>query len=362
MNPRKLRVIKAISHEEPDKVPAHMNATKWVVAKLKKALAIETDKELLETLNIDIYDMRGIDIHSGTVPEYIGPPNEFFTSNWKGGIGSFWRIREIENKTSSGWTLDMGAAPLSGDINLDIIEKYPWPENDWFGYSNIRNELEQWSEFAVMATGASVFQHVTFIRGMDNLMMDMMVAPELANYMMDRVFAFYHEYYRRMFEAAGDMIDIFAMADDLGMQNSLLISPEMIEEFVVPRFKKMIDLAHNYGIKFLLHTDGNVESIIPLLIDIGVDILDPIQPECMDPVAIKRKFGRDICLRGGISVQDVFSRGSIDDVVKETRRIVEALKPGGGYILAPGHPVLQDDIPVENILALYETSHKYGFY
>jgi uroporphyrinogen decarboxylase len=112
----------------------------------------------------------------------------------------------------------------------------------------------------------------------------------------------------------------------------------------------------------LLHTCGNVEILIPRLIELGVDILDPIQPESMDPVQIKAKYGNDICLRGGISVQDIVSRGTIEDVKAETRRIVEALKPGGGYILSPGHPVLQDDIPVENILAMYETAYQYGFY
>jgi uroporphyrinogen decarboxylase len=124
----------------------------------------------------------------------------------------------------------------------------------------------------------------------------------------------------------------------------------------------MADLAHCYNIKLLLHTCGNIEMLIPRLIELGVDILDPIQPESMDPLAIKTKYGDRICLRGGISVQHIVSRGTITEVNAETRRIVEALKPGGGYILSPGHPVLQDDIPVENIMAMYETGYKYGFY
>ena len=339
-----------------------MNAIRWVVARLKKALLVNSDKELLKSLNIDVYDMRGIDLHSGTVPVYVGPKNAFFNSGWRGGIGSFWGIIEKETKTSSGWTLDMGEPPLAGEISMEELEKYPWPQNDWFDYSNLRNELDYWKEFSVMATGASIFQHVTFIRGMDYLMMDMLTNPELAEYLLDKVFNFYYEYYRRMFEEAGDLIDVFALADDLGMQNSLLISPEMIDEYVSPRLKKMADLAHNYNIKLLLHTCGNIEPLIPRLIELGVDILDPVQPECMDPVIIKRKYGKDICLRGGVSVQNIVSRGTVDDVIKETKRIVEGLKPGGGYIFAPGHPVLQDDIPVKNIIAMYETAHIYGKY
>ena len=343
-------------------MPAHMNATRWVVAKLKKALQVNSDKELLKALNIDVYDMRGIDLHSGTVPGYIGPQNAFFNSGWSGGIGSFWGIIEKETKTSSGWTLDIGEPPLVGETSMDDLEKYPWPENDWFDYSNLRNELDYWKEFSVMATGASVFQHATFIRGMDYLMMDMLTNPDLAKCLLDKVFGFYYEYFRRMFEEAGDLIDVFALADDLGMQNSLLISPEMIDDYVSPLLKKMADLAHKYNIKLLLHTCGNIEPLIPRFIELGVDILDPVQPECMDPLEIKRKYGKDICLRGGVSVQNVVSRGTVDEVIKDTKRIVEGLKPGGGYIFAPGHPVLQDDIPVENIIAMYETGYKYGFY
>ena len=213
-----------------------------------------------------------------------------------------------------------------------------------------------------MATGASVFQHATYIRGMDSLMMDMMADPEMANYILDQVFNFYYEYYRLMFEKAGDLIDVFALADDFGMQNKLLIGPEMFDEFVAPRLKKMADLAHSYNIKLLLHTCGNVELLIPRFIDLGVDILNPVQPESMDPLEIKKKFGQQITLRGGISVQNVVSCGTVDEVKAETQRIVKALKRGGGYIFSPGHPVLQDDIPVENIVAMYQTGYKYGLY
>ena len=361
MTPKE-RIQKTVNHIVPDKVPAHINATKWVVQKLKTALMVSTDKQLLESLHIDVYDMRGIDLHSGTVPKYVGPQNEFFPHDWRGGINSFWSIKEFENKTDSGWNWEMEAPPLSYTSTIEDCKNYPWPDNNWFDYSNLRNELQEWDGFSIMASGASIFQHATYLRGMDTLMMDMMTDPDMANYILDKFFDFYHEYYRRMFEEVGDLIDVFALADDLGMQNTLLISPEMFEEYVAPRLQSMADLAHRYQIKLLLHTCGNVEILITRLIELGVDILDPIQPESMDPVQIKSKYGNGISLRGGISVQDIVSHGTVEEVKTETRRIVEAMKLGGGYILSPGHPVLQDDIPVGNILAMYETAYKYGFY
>jgi len=340
----------------------HMNATKWVVSKLKKNLGLETDKELLKALHIDVYDTRGIDLHTGTVPDYTGPKNNFFPSDWGGDIFSFWGIKEFDNKTSSGWTIDIEPPPLSSAKSIEEFEKYQWPSIDWFDFSNFRSKLEKWTDFSIMATGASVFQHPTYLRGMDVLMLDMALNPKIAHYFFKKFTDFYYAYYSRMFEAAGNLIDVFALADDFGAQDALLISPSMFDEFVVPYLRRMINLAHEHDIFFLLHTDGDIEKIIPKLIEIGVDILDPIQPESMDPLKVKEKWGDKLCLRGAIGVQQILSRSSTEAVVRETKRIIDHLAPGGGYILAPGHPVLQDDIPVENIIAMYKTGYEYGIY
>lgn len=359
---RKERVRLALSHKEPDRMPMHINGSKWVVDKLKKAFDVNTDREVLERLHIDIYDTRGIDLHSGVAPRYIGPKSDLFPDDWGGNIFSFWGLRDTPQQTATGWNLVEDAPPLNNATTLEELQNYPWIQNDWFDYSCMRERLNAWNDFTIMASGGSVFQHATYLRGMDNLMMDMCVNPEVAHFLIDKVADFYYEYYRRMFEEVGDMIDIFALADDLGMQQTLLISPELFEEYVAPKLKRMADMAHSYDIKLLLHTCGNVEIIIDRLIELGVDILDPIQPECMDPIHIKDKFGDKICLRGGVSVQNTISRGSVEEVNKESERIAVALKIGGGYIFSPGHPVLQDDMPVENIIAMYESGYKYGFH
>ncbi|MFW5807322.1 MAG: uroporphyrinogen decarboxylase family protein, partial [Spirochaetota bacterium] len=160
------------------------------------------------------------------------------------------------------------------------------------------------------------------------------------------------------------LVDSLAMADDFGMQSGLMISPEMFEEWVVPRIKRFADLAHSFGLKLILHSDGNISSVIPRLIEIGVDVLDPLQPEAanMDPAEIKTEFGDDIVLRGGISAQQTLSYGSTQEVIDEVKRTMDNLAPGGGYILSPGHPVLQDDIPVDNIITMYDTAYSYGVY
>ena len=360
----KERVQNAINHQEPDRIPTHLNANHPVVTRLRQALEVGTTRELLHALHIDIFDMRGIDIRgdSSVMPKYTGPENTGIPADWSGNITKLWGIKEIVVQTESGPTITQIEYPLAEANSLEELERHCWPAPDWFDYSDLRERLEDWTEFAILCSGCSVFQHPTYVRGMDKLMLDMSINPEMADFVFDKFTDFYYEFYRRIFEQAGDLIDIFALADDLGMQNSLLISPRMFEKFVAPRLQKMAELAHRYDIKLLLHSDGNIEKIIPRLIELGVDILDPIQPEALDPLKIKAKFGKQLCLRGGISAQHILTHGTVDDVVAETQRIITGLAPGGGYILAPGHPVLTVDIPTENIIAMYDTAFKYGGY
>jgi len=360
----KERVQKTMNHQEPDRVPTHINANGPVVERLKRALQVDTTRELLHALHIDIFDSRGIDIRgdSSVMPRYIGPEDTGIPRDWSGNISELWGIQEITMDTENGQTITQEEFPLSEATTIEELEQYCWPDPDWFDYSDMRQRLGEWTEFAIMCSGGSVFQHPTYVRGMDTLMLDMAANPEMANFVFDKFTDFYYEFYRRIFEQAGDLIDIFALADDLGMQNSLLISPRMFEKFVAPRLQKMADLAHQYDIKLLLHSCGDIQKIIPRLIELGLDVLDPIQPEAMDPLAIKAEFGKQLCLRGGISAQQTLTRGTVDDVVAETQRIMKHLAPGGGYIVAPGHPVLTVDVPTENIIAMYETAFTHGVY
>lgn len=360
----KERIHKSICHCEPDRVPTHLNANRPVVEHLKQALNVTTTRELLRALHVDIFDMRGIDIRgdSSVMPKYIGPEDTGIPADWSGNITELWGIKEIVVATENGPTITQSEYPLSEATTIEELEQYCWPDPDWFDYSDLRERLKEWTEFAILCSGCSVFQHPTYVRGMDKLMLDMAGNPEMADFMFDKFTDFYYEFYHRIFEEAGDLIDIFALADDLGMQNSLLISPKMFERFVASRLHRMAELAHQYDIKLLLHSDGNIHKIIPRLIELGLDVLDPIQPEAMDPLKIKQEFGEQLCLRGGISAQQILTRGTVEDVIAETKRIMKHLAPGGGYILAPGHPVLTVDMPTENIIAMYETAFQYGSY
>lgn len=361
----KERLQRTLSHQEPDRVPMMMSANTWVVEKLKAHLGAHTDRDLIKALHIDVFDMRGIDYKGAVGPRYIGPEFLGIPHDWRGDLFPVFGYHEVITETPHGKAYAVGEPCLAGYDTLEALASYPWPQADWFDYGQLRADLEPWAdEFAIAATGASVFQHPTLYRGFEQLLLDMALEPEIASFIFDRVVGFYFDYFARIFDRVGDLIDIFRLADDIGAQNNLLISPDMIHTFVGPRIKKLADLAHQHDIKVLFHTDGNVRQIIPDLVAWGVDILDPLQPEvpAMNAAELKAEFGEQLSFSGGISAQEILPNGSPDDVRHEVQRVIEQLATGGGYILSPGHPSLQGDIPVENIVAMYHAGLEYGTY
>jgi uroporphyrinogen decarboxylase len=185
----------------------------------------------------------------------------------------------------------------------------------------------------------------------------MILRTDIFDYLVDRFTDFYVEYFDRLFSAVPGKIDILRIADDLAMQDRLLMSPASFDRHLGPRIARLVDLAHAHGVKVMFHSCGAVVPLIDRLIALGVDILDPIQVRAtgMDPAYLKETFGDRITLHGAIDTQYVLPRGTPDDVRRDVRRMIEILSPGGGFILAPSH-VLQTDVTTENIVALYETA------
>jgi uroporphyrinogen decarboxylase len=359
MNSAKERLSTALSHREPDRPPMMMSASEWVIARLKRHVGVETDRELHRALSLDIYDTRGFDYKGAIAPKFLGPEELNIPADWKGDLFDVFNYHEHVTENEYGKAYSMGS-PCFGAAEyptIEALERYPWPQVDWFDFSDIRRQVEEWAdEFAVMASGASVFQHATLYRGMEELLFEMAAEPERAEYVLDRVSEFYCGFFERFFEEAGDLIDIFRLADDIGAQDSLFVSPRMLDRFLGERIRRCADLAHAYDIRLLLHSDGNIYDAIPSLIEWGVDILDPVQPEvpAMNHRRLKREFGDRVSFSGGVGAQEILPRGTVHDVKEETRRAVAELGAGGGYILSPGHPSLQMDVPPENIVAMYE--------
>lgn len=340
----------AVNRGEPDRVPVDFGANPATLQRLQRELGCATHEALLDRLGADIVDLRGV-----VDPLYQGPvPKERTLAD--GVTENFWGWRTKVMSTATGDEICYCDFQLEGADTLDALAAHRWPEPDWFDFSDFAARLEPWRNRAIMASGASIWQHATFLRGMDALLMDMAAEPELADYVLDRFTHFYCAYFDRMFSAAPGHIDILRIADDLGMQDRLLISPGVFRQFMAPRIKKLADMAHSHGVKVMFHSCGAIVPLIDDIIAADVDILDPLQVTAkgMDPALLKDRFGNRICLHGAMDTQYLLPGGTPEEVRRTALEMIAVLGKGGGFILAPSH-VLQTDVPTENIQALYET-------
>ncbi|MGQ9631202.1 MAG: uroporphyrinogen decarboxylase family protein [bacterium] len=341
----KERVLTAISHRQPDRVPIDFSATPEVWEKLKKHFGTSDSEEVLIKLGVDIRGIRG---------KYVGPPlPRYPDGSWEDVYGI--RLKSVRYDTGA---YDEVAVFVLDDAKTPKdIESHRWPSADWFDFTRVPEACKRLEDYAIVAGGPGVFQRVTWLRRMDKVLMDMVEQPEMAATLMGKLTDFHEAYYSRFLEAGRGGIDILYVTDDYGMQGGLLMSPELWRKFIAGNLRRLVDVAHKYGAKFMLHSCGSVRELIPDLIDIGVDVLDPIQTQAkgMNPDELKAEFGDALSFHGAIDTQTTLPFGDADGVRREVRQRIEVMGKGGGYILAPTHNI-QPDTPLENILAMYRTA------
>jgi uroporphyrinogen decarboxylase len=208
---------------------------------------------------------------------------------------------------------------------------------------------------------APFFHDASELVGMEEFFLKLHSAPVVMEAIIERCFQFYYEVTERMFVQNPGKIDIFFMGNDFGMQRSLMFSPKMFRDYFKPRLKKLIELGHRHGLYVALHSCGSVRAIIPDLIEIGLDCLNPIQVSAtgMNPVELKREFGKDLMFFGGIDFNETIMRGSERQVREETKRIIEIMGSDGRYIVAPSHDHCIRGTPPENIIALFDEAKRF---
>jgi uroporphyrinogen decarboxylase len=248
-------------------------------------------------------------------------------------------------------------SPLRGVTDLSRIKEYPWPDLDEaYRFAEVRERVQtlQALGFAVAAYAGSVFEQSWYIRGLEDLMMDMLASPETADYFFEKTAAF-QKHAAVEFARAG--VDILITGDDVAGQHGLLMSADTWRHFLKPRLADIVEAVKNVNpaCSVFYHSDGNVEPLIPELIEIGIDILNPVQPECMDPARIKGLYGNRLSFWGTVSVQRTMPFGTPNDVRKEVAARIREVGRGGGLILAPAH-VLGPEVPWENIVAFFEAA------
>jgi len=248
---------------------------------------------------------------------------------------------------------------LAKSVTLAELEAFGWPSPDCLDHTPLGEQCRRYRDHALLYGSADVWQRPALVRGWEEMFLDMAERPEWVHFLCSKFTEFYLEDYTRAAEATGGRIDLYLLMSDLGTQGGPLISLNMFRQFVAPYLKQMIDCIHGLGGLVLFHSCGTIASFIPDLIELGVDVLDPIQPTgaSMRPERLKVEFGNRISFHGGIDMQHLLPHAAPSQVEAEARRYCEVLGAAGGYILAPAH-YFQPDVPPENILAVYRAQRR----
>jgi uroporphyrinogen decarboxylase len=348
----------------------HANA----YASLKQRLGVEAGTRILDRMAQNV-------VLDEVVCQTLGIDFRWIVPHWVG-------VRDIEIDGAPGyidmwqtphkWT-DVGqyyaihAQPLGQeDLTQEQIESFAWPDpQNPAMFEGLAEQARRWhdtTDYVIGADGIKVgiLQTASQLRGYDKLFLDFALNPGLAHALLDKLSGLIDEMYRQYMRAVGPYVQVVVITDDQGTQSSLLISPKMFRQFIKPRLRSQIEAIKGEAaqVKVLMHCDGAIGRIVDDLIEIGVDILNPIQTVVTgfeDTFALKERFGARVCFHGGIDVQQVLPNANLVEVRQEVARRIYDLGRGGGYILAPCHNI-NVDIPVENTLALFEAAHELGSY
>lgn len=381
MNSRE-RVLTALNHEEPDRVPIVIGASNATSLKMKpyqgvKALAgiQEEDRFIYDWPELGTAlpgeaalqrlhsDVRGVnDSYPLSIIECNRqrPPHSPFIDDWGSGQ------TEIEPGV---WF--PGVHPMAEAETIDAIQAYPWPDmNDPSRIAHVRehaSRLAQQGEFAILACPWLLFpfERAFAMQGMERFLRNMALKPDFARALLARIAELCKTLMGHFLCELGDNVDIIKIGDDLGTQNSLLISPMMYRAMLKPIHADFIAfIKERTKAKVFFHSDGDIFDLVEDFIEIGVDILNPIQTSAgkmADLAGLKQRYGQNISFCGAIDTHRILPHGTPDQVRQEVRRVIEIMAPGGGFMVAAVHTIM-NEVPPKNILAMVDAVVEYGAY
>lgn len=377
------RVIAAIHHHQPDRVPIDLGGFQTGIhreayASLISHLGLKEDIVILDPVQQIVRPSEEVLRRFRIDTRYVAAhaPESF-----KGGIvrnrrdGRIWH--DLADEFGIVWSMpddhplymDISRHPLA-EATLRDLEDYPFPRgNDPTRFTGVREEalrLRDETPFAV-CTGISgvVYEVCWYMRGLERWFSDMLSDPGFCEALLDRTLAYWKDFETGFMEAVGDLVDVVMIGDDLAGQYGPLFSPDFYRSTVKPRQKALVQhLKTLTDAKIWYHTCGDCSDLIPELLDNGIDILNPLQigPEKMDPAALKKKFGDRLSFWGGaIDSQHVLPFADAETVRSEVKRNLDAWKPNGGYVFNNVHNI-QSGVPAANIVALFDAAYEFGSY
>lgn len=353
MKPRD-RVQLALNHEAPDRCPMQISFTPEFAQRLRADTAIQGQKVHNPHGGGNTYELeRSLD--QDMLLTSVGWANSYYmddkayTDEW--GVG--WDVQAYVTPFGTGHYTEMVKHPLAEDAAIDCYEP-PDPNRPEL-YVDAAQVVADFKDdyWIVGVTVTTILETAWALRGLEQMLLDMALDEELANHLLDIPYHYHLTAAKKLVELGVDMI---WTGDDIGAQQEMMISPGMWRKYLKPRMANFITelKSINPELKLAYHSDGNIMRIIPELIEIGVDVLNPIQPASMDPLQIKQAFGDKLCFWGTIDEQHTLPFGSTADVEAEIKQRIKTVGQGGGLILAPTHHV-QLDTPMENFWAMVNT-------
>ncbi len=384
MNSRE-RIFKTLNHKEPDRIPYDLAGITWTgitntaYQNLRKYLGLKEtepvwsdviqqivtpDDDILNMLNVDTRGVFPLTSHNWDVYSKLKDCGDYFEYFDEWGF--------THHFPKDGYWFSLVKSSME-DIDFekeDIVENNDWPDAaNKLRFVGLREKSIHYrnQDKIVMTKGfcAGLFEMHQRVRGMENAMLDPFLIPVNSDKLIGKLADLKIEFWDALLSEIGDVVDIVGEGDDYGTQQSQLISPGQFREYYKPHFVRVLDFIKKKtpDVKLIFHSCGNVRPIIPDLIEMGVDILNPVHITAngMEPIQLKKDFGDDIVFwGGGVDTQHVLPTGTIQQVKDDVKRNVDALAPGGGFVFNTVHNI-QAEVPPENIMAMWETLMEYKY-
>lgn len=362
------RVNQAISFLKPDRTPRDFAAVPEVWHKLGDYFGVHDRGKILQYLDTDCrvvsYDSfcQHPSISSSDVDENA--------SMERSSIGGMWRKLEPDGSTRDIWGAhrqkvlhkygaydEFVSYPLENAQSLDDLNRYDWPQPQWWDFSGLRLAIDALNKkvvYNIRYRVGSVFETAWSLYGFENFLTDLAMRPQWPLNIMEHVAKVHLTNLKVVLEMAADQIDIVYFYDDIASQNSLLISPQMYKDYIQPYHSEIINISKKYGKPVMMHCCGSIYPLIEEFIEMGLAILNPIQPIAMNmnPEKLADEFSGRIAFHGGIDIQQLLPSGTPSEVEEQVEYNSRVLGKNGGYIMAGSHHI-QADTPIKNILAMY---------
>lgn len=366
------RVLAALNHQQPDRVPRDLGGVvtgihRVAYRRLIEKLGIDEEFEIMDVKqqlaqpSEEVLQRLGIDtryVFSGRRASYEAEMQEDERCYW---YVDEWGIEWTMPKDSPLY-FDMTKHPLA-DLEVEDLDEYPWPDMEdpglTEGVAGEARHLAENTDYAVVTFGTSSFlEFGWYLRGFEQFLMDLVSNREFIHRLLDQILRMWKTFWDNHLDALGEYVDVVQMAGDLAHQGGPLVSRPVYEEFFKPREREIVSFVRDRTDAFVFwHTCGSVYEFIPDLIEVGIDILNPVQVSAkdMNPTELKENFGDRMSFWGGVDTQQLLPEGTPEQVTAGARKMVETLGDGGGYVLNSVHNI-QADVPAENILAMFDAA------